>query len=78
MDDKFSWLKLKVYLLSYIEVEQQQYQQNLILEDNKDGILTGPSTYVSSMTIGRNPYISRINPADFCKHLWSVQSVPQE
>ena len=37
------------------------------VEENKEGILTGPLIYVSGLTIVRNPYSGKIKPNEFCK-----------
>ena len=62
-------LKLKCYLISSADVEQLQDQQQLPVEENKDGSLPGPPTYASGLTTKIKPYDGKIKPAEFCKQL---------
>ena len=52
--DKLSSLKLKLYLFSSVNAEQRQDQRKMLVKDNKDISLTGPTTYTFDPTIKIN------------------------
>ena len=51
MDEKYSLIKIKLYLFSSTDAYQWQDQRQLPVEDKKGGSSTGPPTYVSSFII---------------------------
>ena len=63
MYDKFSLLKMKLYLLSSVNAEQQHDQRQLLVEEKKHVSSTGRPTYVSGLTIRSNSYEGNINPS---------------
>ena len=65
MDDKLSLLKIKLHLFYSTDANQRQDQRQLPVKDKKGGSSTGPPIYVSGLTIRINPYIRKINPAEF-------------
>ena len=69
MDDESSLIKLKLYLFSSADNDQQQEQWQLTVEEKKDCWLTGQPTCASGLKIRRNPYGGNIKPAKFSKSL---------
>ena len=62
-------IKLKFYLLSSTNMEEQQDQIQLPAKEKKDGSLLGYSTYATGITTERKPYSGNIKPSKFCKRL---------
>ena len=69
MEDKFSYLKLKLYLFSSTNAEQRKDQKHMPVKNKKDGSTIGTMTSVYGLTIVRNTYSGKIKPKEFCKRL---------
>ena len=78
MDDKTSSIEVKLYIFSSADAKEIHYKWQIPLEENKDGILTGPLTYKSGTKNGRNPYRGKINPNESCKRLDQANQSFQE
>ena len=69
MKDKWSSLKLKLYLFSSTKADKGQDQKHLTVKEKKVRIFTGPPTYVYLLMTRINPYGVKTEPAEFCKSL---------
>ena len=69
MDDESSPLKLKPYLFSSADADQQQDQRQLTVEDKNYGSLTGFPTYAYGLIIISNPCVRKIKTVEFSDRL---------
>ena len=62
MDDESPSLKIKLYLFSSVDTDQQQGQRELPVGEKKYGRSTGLPIYISGLSLGKNTYVFSIKP----------------